>query len=129
MRVAIATQNLTRIDAHLGASRHLMSYDASAEGITHLRTASFRTGLVRDGDHDKLVLRLKALKGCSVVFVADVGLDGERGLVRQRIAPLRQFAGQPIATALEALVDGMRRNSSLWLRRAEQQERRRSVRG
>lgn len=124
MRIAIATQDLARIDAHLGWAKHLMLYEVSAEGYHHLRTASFRKGLHQDGDHTKLLSRLKALKGCALVFVADVGPDGEHGLARQRVAPLRQFAGQPIALALDALRDGLRSNPNRWLRHHEQAQRR-----
>lgn len=124
MRVAIATQDFARIDAHLGWARHLMLYEVSAEGYHHLRTASFRRGLQQDGDHSKLALRLKALKGCSLIFLADVGPDGEYALARQRVSPLRQFANQPIAVALDALRDGMRSNPNRWLRGEEQRHRR-----
>lgn len=123
MRVAIATQDLARIDAHLGWARHLMLYEVSAEGYRHLRTASFRTGLIQDGDHDKLAPRLRALAGCALVFVADVGPDGERALVQRRIAPVRHCAGQPVAVALDALRDRLRANNNPWLRREEQRER------
>ena len=124
MRIAIATQDMAHIDAHLGWTRHLMVFEVSAEGYRHLRTASFRTGLTQDGDHDKLAPRLKALTGCSLVFVADVGPDGEHRLANKRIAPMRAFAGQPIAAALVALQDRMRRNSSRWLRDQELRLRR-----
>jgi len=123
MKVAIATQDLARIDAHLGWARHLMIYEVSDEGYRHLRTASFRSGLAQDGDHSKLAPRLRALKGCSLVFVAAVGPDGELGLARARIAPLRQFAGQPIAAALDALHLGLRANPPRWLRREQQRGR------
>lgn len=123
MRVAIATQDLARIDAHLGWARHLMLYEVSAEGHRHLHTASFNTGLLQDGDHDKLRPRLEVLRGCSLVFVADVGPDGELSLARQRVAPVRQFAGQPIAAALDAVRDGLRHNRSRWLRQAELRHR------
>ena len=32
MKVAIATQDLARVDAHLGWARHLMIYEVSEEG-------------------------------------------------------------------------------------------------
>lgn len=124
MRVAIATQDLTRVDAHLGWAKHLMLYEVSAEGYHHLRTASFRQGLQQNGSHAKLTPRLKVLKGCALVFVADVGPHGEHGLARQRVAPLRQFAGQPITMALDALRDGLRNNPNRWLRHEEQRQRR-----
>ncbi|MCR6630972.1 MAG: NifB/NifX family molybdenum-iron cluster-binding protein [Magnetospirillum sp.] len=124
MRVAIATQELARVDAHFGWARHLMFYEVSAEGYRHLRTASFGSGLLPDGDHGKLAPRLKEVEGCSLVFVVDVGPDGEHGLARQNIAPMRQFAGQPIAAALDALRDSLRANPSRWLRQQEQRVRR-----
>lgn len=123
MRVAIATQDMARVDAHLGWARHLMVYDVSAEGYRHLRTTSFHSGLNQDGDHGKLEARFEALTGCSLVFVADVGPDGEHGLAARRIAPMRQFAGQPIALALDALRDSLRGTPSRWLRREEQRSR------
>ena len=123
MRVAIATQDLARVDAHLGWARHLMLYEVSAEGYRHLRTKSFHSGLAEDGDYAKLEARLKALKGCALVYVADVGPDGEAALARQKSAPMRQFAGQPVALVLEAMQASLRCNASRWLRREEQQSR------
>ncbi len=124
MKVAIATQDLTRIDAHLGWARHLLFYEVSAEGYHLLRTASFSNGLVQDGNHSKLIPRLRALRGCALVFVADLGPEGEYGLARERVLPMRNFAGQPIAMALDALRDGLRRNPRALLRQAEQHHRR-----
>jgi len=124
MKVAVATQALARIDAHLGWARHLMIFEVDQEGYCFLETASFPTGR-EDGDHGKLAPRLKAMEGCQIVFVADVGPDGELGLARSQVTPIRKFAGEPIALALEALRDEMRGPSPTWLRQAEQSYRRR----
>ncbi|RAU21022.1 nitrogen fixation protein NifX [Paramagnetospirillum kuznetsovii] len=126
MKVAIATQDLARIDAHLGWTQHLMLYEVDEEGYCYLGLESFPTGR-QDGDHSKLAPRLKALEGCQLAFVADVGPDGELGLARGKVIPIRKFAGEPIATALDALRDGMRGRTPLWLRQAEQRYRRESM--
>lgn len=125
MKVGIATQELTRIDAALGAARHLMLFEVSAEGIANLGIASFEPAGRPGGHHERLAPRLEALEGCALVFVADVGPDGEGALASRHITPLRRFAGKPIADALDAVQNGLRRNSSRWLRLAEQGERRR----
>ncbi|MBI3445087.1 MAG: nitrogen fixation protein NifX [Magnetospirillum sp.] len=125
MKVAIASQDLTRVDAHLGWARHLMIYEVNEEGYCFLGLSAFADGR-EDGDHDKLVPRLGVLEGCQLVFVTDVGPDGERGLARNRIIPIRKFAGESVASALEALRDGMRGQAPLWLRQAEQRYRRES---
>ena len=123
MKVAIATQDLARINAHLGWARHLMMFEVSEEGVCPLEVVTFPSGS-QDGDHDKLAPRLQAMEGCNLVFVADVGPVGESGLVRSRVMPIRQFAGQPIAVALEALRDGLRGRLPVWLRHLEQRNRR-----
>ena len=126
MKVAFATQDLARIDAHLGWARHLMVYEVSAEGWVHLDTFRFESGLAADGDSAKLEPRLAALAGCALLFAAGIGEAGERGCARLRVVPLGRYALQPIATALEALRDGLRGSVPPWLRRCEQQYRRAS---
>lgn len=55
-------------------------------------------------------LRIRALRGCSMVFVVDVD-SGRRGRVgHARVVPMRAYAGKPIVNALDALRDGLRRN-------------------
>ena len=124
MNIGVATQDMTHVDAHLGWARHLLLFDVSAEGYRYLGTRAFRRGLVQDGSHDKLAARVKALRGCALVFVADVGPEGEASLARARVVPMRAYAGQPIVCALDALRDGLRRNPRGWLRREQQRDRR-----
>ena len=123
MKVAVATQDMARINAHLGWARHLMIYEVSDEGYSYLETASFPTG-AQDGDEAKLAPRLDAMAGCHLAFVAEVGPEGELGLARSRVIPIRRFGGHPIALALEALRDGLRGNPPVWLRKVEQRYRR-----
>lgn len=122
MKVAIATQDMARINAHLGWAKHLMIYEVSEEGFAFLKTASFASGQ-QDGDHGKLVPRLEAVKGCNLIFAADIGPEGERGLARAKVIPIRQFANQPVALALEALCCGLRGKAPVWLRQLEQRSR------
>lgn len=124
MKVAIATQDLALIDAHLGWARYLMIYEVSDEGWHHLETAIFSTGLQADGDRAKLTERVRALAGCDLVFVAEVGPEGELELARTRAVPIRRFAGRPVVAALEALRDGLRGAAPSWLRQIEQRYRR-----
>ncbi|CUW41605.1 NifX FeMo cofactor biosynthesis protein [Magnetospirillum sp. XM-1] len=121
MKVAIATQDLARVDAHLGWVRHLMLYEVDEEGYRYLGLET-----LADGDPS---LRLRAMAGCRLVFAADVDADGEFQLARLQVIPIRKFAGEPVALALEALRDGMRGHAPLWLRQAEQKYRRESING
>ncbi|WP_096704949.1 NifB/NifX family molybdenum-iron cluster-binding protein [Magnetospirillum sp. 15-1] len=128
MKVAIATQDLTRVDAHLGWARHLMLYEVDEEGYRYLDLVSFPSGR-QDGDHSKLACRLAAMEGCQLLFAAEIGSDGEFGLARIKVTPIRKFAGEPVALALESLRDGMRGQVPPWLRQAEQKYRRENIDG
>jgi nitrogen fixation protein NifX len=123
VKVAIATQDIAHVDAHLGRARNLMIYEVSQEGYHHLGITSFDDGRP-DGDRARLGPRLEAMKGCALVFVADVGPEGEFGLARMNVIPIRQFAGQPIATVLDALWGRLRGDAPPWLRQIEQRCRR-----
>lgn len=122
MKVAIATQDLVRVNAHLGWAEHLMFFEVSEEGYIFVGASTFPAGR-QDGDHDKLVPRLQALKGCNLLFAADVGPDGEVGLAREKVVPIRRFAGQSVAEALDALRDGLRGHAPPWLRQIERRSR------
>ena len=123
MKIAIATQDMTRINAHLGWARHFMMFEVSEEGYAYLETVTFDEDSA-DGDSGKLAPRLAALERCSLVFVVDVGPEGERALARARITPLRQFAGHPVVDALEELHTGLRQRRPAWLRLCQQAYRR-----
>lgn len=125
MKVAIATQDLARVDAHFGWARHLMVYELSEEGYHYLETRPLPDGR-QDGDPAKLGPRLAALADCQMVFVAAIGPDAEAALSQARIVPIRRFAGQPVAAALDALHAELRDQPPLWLRRLEQDYRRRA---
>ncbi|MDR3437285.1 nitrogen fixation protein NifX [Telmatospirillum sp.] len=124
MKVAFATQDLTRVDAHFGWARHLMFYDISAEGYRYLKLQDFGP-LQQDGDDRKLTAKLRALKGCDLVFVTSVGVVAHARLVRQGVHAVELFAGRPIDEALERLQWVLRSRPQPWLRRRLQTEQRR----
>jgi nitrogen fixation protein NifX len=123
MKVAFATQDLTRIDAHFGWARHLVFYDVSPEGYRYLKLRDFGP-LREDGDEHKLVAKMRALKGCDLVFVSAVGPVAHAQLVRQRVHAMEQFAGKSIDEALAELQWILRSRPQPWLRRRLQAERR-----
>lgn len=123
MRVAIASQDLTRIDAHFGWARYMMFFDVSAEGYHLIRAHRFRGPLSQDGDATKLEAKFRTLKGCSLVFVQDVGLEASARLNSLHIQAVRAYADRPIAEALEDLITRLRQRPPRWLRHAEQKAR------
>lgn len=123
MKVAFATQDMTRIDAHFGWARHLVFYDISPEGYRFLRMRDFGE-LRQDGDGQKLDAKLRALKGCDLVFAAEIGAMAHARLVRGRIHVLTKFSGRTIDEALRELQWTLRSRPQPWIVRRLQADRR-----
>jgi nitrogen fixation protein NifX len=126
MRVAVATQDLTRVDAHFGWARHMMFFEVTPEGHHLLRTHRFRGTLRQDGDGAKLAPKLRAIRGCALVFVQDIGSDAVGKLAGLRVQAVRSYSGRPIAEALDDLSQRLRMRPPRWLRQQEQLSRRRA---
>jgi nitrogen fixation protein NifX len=120
MKIAVATQELTRIDAHLAWARHILLFEVTAEGIRSIACKTFPAGQGPQG----LTRRLRVMTGCRLIFLADAGPAGEKGLAGMGIMPVRSCAGQSVAEALDAFRDRLRRNPKGWLRREQQAEHR-----
>ncbi|SOD95305.1 NifB/NifX family molybdenum-iron cluster-binding protein [Caenispirillum bisanense] len=125
MKIALATQDCTRVDAHFGWAAHFMLYDVTPDGARFLRLVRFRGPLAADGDASKLAPKLRALRGCRLVLASAVGLEARAHLRRMDVEPVTALAGAPVDAALGALRDTLRRRPPPWLRRALQSERRR----
>ena len=123
MKVAVATQDLARVDAHFGWARHLLIYEVSAEGVVWLELKEFSDSR-QDGDPGKLSPRLAALQGVCLIFVADIGPEGEHALSQLGVTPVLQWKDRYIGQALESLRECLRTQPPPWLRRAEQTYRR-----
>jgi len=124
MKIAIATQDMTRIDAHFGWAKHFAVYDVSPEGYRFLQIHHFDGDLQPDGKSGKLQPKIQALQGCTLVFVAAIGVEGMAKCAQAKVEPIQSFAGKSIEEALTSLQDTLRRNTSKWLRRPLQEERR-----
>ena len=117
MKVAFATQDLERIDAHFGWARNLAIYDLTPEGWSLDRVAEFSGELNEDGDEDKLLPKLEALKGVSILVVAAIGGSGAARVVAQNIHPMKVPEPEPIEGMLAKLQDVLKGTPPPWLRK------------
>lgn len=124
MKVAVCTQDCLRVDAHFGWAAHLMLFDVTAEGSRFLRLVRCHGPLAADGDAAKLAPKLRALRGCRLVLAAAIGDEARAGLRRLDAAAVTSLAGQPVAAAIAAVEDALRRRPPRWLRLALQHDRR-----
>ena len=118
MKVAFATQDLARVDAHFGWARHLMVYDLTIEGATFVETFSFGGELQEDGNEDKLAPKVEAIKDCAVLYVAAIGGSAAARIVVNKIHPVKLKEPELILDVLEKMRVVLSGTPPPWLRKA-----------
>jgi nitrogen fixation protein NifX len=126
MKIAFATQDQQRVDAHFGWARHLAVYDVSPDGYHFVKDFGFGEDLAEDGNEDKLAPKLEAIGDCAIVYVAAIGGSAAARVVAHKIHPVKVTGPEPILDILDKLVDVLKGTPPPWLRKAlmKGQERR-----
>lgn len=117
MKVAFATQDLKRIDAHFGWAKNIAIYDLEPEGFALDKVVAFEGDLKEDGDEDKLAPKLDAIRDCSILVVAAIGGSGAARVVAQNIHPMKVNEPEPIEGMLVKLQDVLKGTPPPWLRK------------
>ena len=73
MKIAFATQDQQRVDAHFGWAKNIAIYEISPEGHRLLEAVQFSGDLQEDGNEDKLAPKLDAIADCAILYVAAIG--------------------------------------------------------
>ena len=76
MKIAFATQDLKRVDAHFGWAKNIAIYEIGPEGHRFLEAVQFDGDLKEDGNEDKLAPKIDAIKDCAILYVAAIGGSG-----------------------------------------------------
>jgi nitrogen fixation protein NifX len=117
MKVAFATQDCKRIDAHFGWAKNIAIYDLEPEGFALDKVVAFEGDLKEDGDEDKLKPKLDAIKDCAILVVAAIGGSGAARVVAQNIHPMKVNQPEPIEEMLVKLQDVLKGTPPPWLRK------------
>ncbi len=117
MKVAFATQDLKRVDAHFGWAKNIAIYELSPEGHRFLEAVQFEGELKEDGDEDKLAPKLEAIRGCAILYVAAIGGSGAARVIAQGIHPIKVQQPEPILELLEKLRQVLQGTPPPWLRK------------
>jgi nitrogen fixation protein NifX len=118
MKIAFATEDLTRVDAHFGWAKNIMVYDLTKEGHTFVKTVTFGGSLQEDGNEDKLEPKLEAIKDCAIVYVADIGGPAAARVVAKKIHPMKSKDMETIQDVLGRIREVMKGTPPPWLRKA-----------
>jgi nitrogen fixation protein NifX len=117
MKVAFATQDLKRVDAHFGWAKNIAIYEVSPQGHQFLEAIQFEGDLQEDGNEDKLAPKLDAIKDCAILYVAAIGGSGAARVVAQNIHPIKVAEPEVINDLLEKLQGVLAGTPPPWLRK------------
>lgn len=118
MKVAFATQDLQRVDAHFGWAKNIAVYDVRADGYDFIESFTFAGDLQEDGNEDKLAPKLDAIRDCAILYVAAIGGSGAARVVASKIHPIKVAQPEPIMDILDKLQDVVKGTPPPWLRKA-----------
>jgi nitrogen fixation protein NifX len=118
MKIAFATQDLKRVDAHFGWARNIAIYDVSPDGHRFLQAVQFDGELEEDGNEDKLAPKLDAIADCAILYVAAIGGSGAARVVAKKIHPVKVNQPEEIADILVRLEAVLKGTPPPWLRKA-----------
>lgn len=118
MKVAFATQDLKRVDAHFGWARNIAIYEIDGEGHRFLEAIQFDGDLQEDGNEDKLSPKLAAIQDCAILYVAAIGGSGAARVVAKNIHPVKVPQPEYITEVLDRLQEVLKGTPPPWLRKA-----------
>ncbi len=118
MKIAFATQDKERVDAHFGWAKSIVVYEVSPEGHHFIESFDFGDKLEEDGDEDKLAPKLEAIKDVAILYVAAIGGSGAARVVAMKIHPIKVPQPESITEILEKLQGVLKGTPPPWLRKA-----------
>lgn len=118
MKIAFATQDKERVDAHFGWAKYIAIYEIDANGYRYLETHDFGEEIAEDGNEDKLAPKLDAIKDVAIVYVAAIGGSAAARVVATKIHPVKVAGPEPILDILDKLQDVLKGTPPPWLRKA-----------
>ncbi len=120
MKIAFATQDLKRVDAHFGWAKNIAIYEVSPDDSRFLEAIQFDGDLKEDGNEDKLAPKLDAIKDCAILYVAAIGGSGAARVVAQNIHPIKVNEPEVIDDILVKLQGVLKGTPPPWLRKVMQ---------
>jgi len=118
MKVAFATQDKKRVDAHFGWAKHISVYELDEKGYSFVETVTFSGDLQEDGNEDKLAPKIEAIKDCAILYVAAIGGSGAARVVANSIHPIKVPQPEDIEDLLKKLQAMLNGNPPPFIRKA-----------
>lgn len=118
MKVAFATQDMKRVDAHFGWAKHIAIYEVNPDENHFIESIEFDGDLKEDGNEDKLAPKIDAIKDCAILYVAAIGGSGAARVVANNIHPMKVSQPEEISDLIDKLSEVLKGAPPPWLRKA-----------
>lgn len=118
MKVAFATEDLARVDAHFGWARNIAIYEVAPDAHRLLEVVQFDGDLKEDGSEDKLAFKLEAIRDCAIVYVAAIGGSAAAKVVNLKVHPVKILQPQAIEELIARMQDVLKGTPPPWMRKA-----------
>ncbi|WP_339311384.1 nitrogen fixation protein NifX [Paenibacillus sp. FSL M7-0896] len=125
MKVAFATDDGSRVNAHFGQSPMFAVYNVTRAGaeLVELRRLS---AVPNQDEAGKIDSRLDSVGDCTLIFIMQIGASAAARVTRRKIMPVKVPPGSPIQEQLKRLVEMLQGKPPMWLAkvlRAEEAEK------
>jgi len=122
MRIAIATQDRQRVDAHFASARTFLFYDVGPDEHTFVEAVQFdlvstETGAHPEDGEDRLTAKISALNGSALLFCRAIGGPAAARVVRANVHPIKLPDDEPIPQVIERVRTMLKGNPPPWLRK------------
>lgn len=129
MKIAFATQDMKRVDAHFGSARSMAIYEVSPDSSKFVEAVQFDAVSAEDGEHategeDRLTAKVDALKGCAMLFVLAIGGPAAARVVNNRVHPVKIPAPEPISDVIGRVQTMLKGTPPPWMRKILMQDER-----
>ncbi|MRN56151.1 nitrogen fixation protein NifX [Paenibacillus monticola] len=124
MKVAFATDDGIRVNAHFGQSPMFAIYNVTKRGgeLVELRKLP---EIQHQDESGKIDSRLEAVEDCTLIFIMQIGASAAAKVTRRKIMPVKVPLGSSIEEQVKRLVEMLQGKPPMWLAkvlRAEEEE-------
>lgn len=116
IKVAFATTSGAKVDQHFGWAKEFHIYEVTPTGAW-LHDVKRVEGEESQED-DRIAIRLQAVAGTTLLYVANIGGTAAARVIKQRIHPIKVVDEPLIATVLNDLMTVLQGTPPPWLRKA-----------
>ena len=122
MKVAFATHDLHRVDAHFASAKTFMVFEVRPDSHVLLEAVQFDATSNEDGVHsedgeDRLSAKINALEGVSLLFVRAIGGPAAARVIAARVHPVKLAEAEPIPQVVARIQAMMKGAPPPWLRK------------